>query len=188
MKLHPRATISPVRRRLFTVASVLSLLPCMAAMALWIESYWRWEAIIWHPSAPLVRLDSAAGELCVCGAPNSVGFNVFPGDELNRLGGKSSEAKIWLSAELTHQRFAWFGFAYVVNRQSIWKVSLYFPHWSVACFFGFLPMALGLWTIRSHRRISPTACTSCGYDLRASELRCPECGMAFFTPDSGPTG
>ena len=48
-----------------------------------------------------------------------------------------------------------------------------------------LPLSAGLllaWRIRRTRRVSmPGCCANCGYDLRATPGRCPECGV---TPDS----
>lgn len=51
------------------------------------------------------------------------------------------------------------------------------PHWSVA---GLLALPL-IWTLAGffiRRRKVPGLCPTCGYDLRASPERCPECGAS----------
>ena len=61
-----------------------------------------------------------------------------------------------------------------------YEVSIEFPHWCIA-----VPLALGplrwawVWVWhrrRSQRRREQGLCMQCGYDLRASRERCPECG------------
>jgi hypothetical protein len=50
------------------------------------------------------------------------------------------------------------------------------PHWCPMLVFGTLP-AWRLWPIlRLWRRRPPGVCVACGYDLRATPERCPECG------------
>jgi hypothetical protein len=44
--------------------------------------------------------------------------------------------------------------------------------------FALALLALGLLLRRSGRRVSINACSICGYDLRGSPGRCPECGCA----------
>ncbi|HVX87146.1 MAG TPA: hypothetical protein VH253_20345 [Phycisphaerae bacterium] len=56
-----------------------------------------------------------------------------------------------------------------------WAFSLYYLLFLVALY----PVmhAISMW--RQRRRHSQDLCTRCGYDLRASKDRCPECGTPF---------
>lgn len=54
---------------------------------------------------------------------------------------------------------------------------LVFPHWFAASLFSLLPLIWIGMRVRHHRRTARRGlCTVCGYDLRASTERCPECG------------
>jgi hypothetical protein len=65
------------------------------------------------------------------------------------------------------------GFHYS-NPTEIRLVSL--PHWFLALLFAILPAVHLRAAIRSRRRHRAGHCPTCGYDLRATPERCPECG------------
>jgi hypothetical protein len=55
------------------------------------------------------------------------------------------------------------------------------PHWAALLFFGVLTMPLVMTvhrSIRAKRRAAAGQCIACGYDVRATPGRCPECGAA----------
>jgi hypothetical protein len=67
------------------------------------------------------------------------------------------------------------GFGATVDRFGVVVV----PCWFVAVLAALLP---GAWVVRHDRRVRRRIeryCEACGYDLRGSPGRCPECGEAF---------
>jgi hypothetical protein len=61
------------------------------------------------------------------------------------------------------------------------------PHWFAALLFGAWPVVrIRRWR-RTRRRLARGQCTNCGYDLRGSHDRCPECGAPIALPLAGRT-
>jgi hypothetical protein len=52
------------------------------------------------------------------------------------------------------------------------------PHWSLAVVFAILPAFQFRAILRSQHRHRQGLCPRCGYDLRATPERCPECGTS----------
>jgi hypothetical protein len=56
------------------------------------------------------------------------------------------------------------------------------PAWFVVLVTGILP---AIWIVKWRRRPrwGPGCCAGCGYDLRATPVRCPECGRVVERPE-----
>jgi hypothetical protein len=52
---------------------------------------------------------------------------------------------------------------------------LRFPYWMLVA-ASMMPALIWCWIHRPHFGYPPGHCKKCGYDLRASKNRCPECG------------
>jgi hypothetical protein len=163
-----------LRRKLFTLLAAISLLLCVATAALWVRSVSVHDEIIRERTAKnswkLLTVASNRGVL-------RVRFNEF----VFRNGSSvlSADTITWKrSADAsTHEGGGLSGFTnggVVKGAQAARWVTV--PHWFVVAILGVLPV---LWFAErrrtAHRRAS-NRCTVCGYDLRATPERCPECG------------
>lgn len=61
---------------------------------------------------------------------------------------------------------------------------LYVPSWALCALGAALPAGrVVAWRRRMRRALRPGFCAACGYDLRATPNRCPECGVAAVKGD-----
>ena len=82
----------------------------------------------------------------------------------------------------------WLGFRYISTDTWYPKAQLQFgyptarsraifvPHWAIAIVTAILPALSIISLIRNRNRRDKNLCPHCGYDLRATPGRCPECG------------
>jgi hypothetical protein len=62
------------------------------------------------------------------------------------------------------------------------------PHWFVILLFGWVPVWAMIRFYKSRRKKGQGLCQVCGYDLRATPDRCPECGtIPANAPANSPT-
>jgi hypothetical protein len=159
----------------------------MATVALWVRSYWIDDAWYVRYELHYIHLASYRGELGIeFGAVSGVGprslynpswvsryrpvpVDRMPGSDyvhIVELGGK------WKTTPPYHDVL---GFRWHPRYSYTWEYKergIAVPAWFVVMLTGFLPAVRAL---RS-RRLGAGLCASCGYDLRATPGRCPECG------------
>jgi hypothetical protein len=179
-------------RYLFTLCSVVSLLLCVAVCVLWVRSCWVTDQLIWQ------RVDGRrSGQSAQGGVVLDLSFSRFSGRPADFCGliYASGEARpaLWYEVTLflqsrhpgdTTAGSQWGGFGWYETRKANGDryASVVAPFWSFALASAVLPLG---WTtmrlcsrIHARRRKGGALCLNCGYDLRASPERCPECGTA----------
>lgn len=189
-------------RTLFTILSAVSLLLCVGTCVLWVRSYWCTEMIgTWNQ----VIVNGTVVEACrgVVSSQGAVGVAAYQSEQ-----GATECAKMQGAVPVAFSRRGWIanapaypvelrddasllGFFYA--RQTIGSPPEYkleenrhfvrIPYWFIVLLFAVAP-ALRPYDrlrqqLRRRREIMRGPCTTCGYDLRASPERCPECGAAI---------
>ena len=181
-------------RRLLNLLTALSLLLCVAASGLWVrgrfvEDLWtRWTTV------PGSRGDAGGG-------PEEVQDFVISGNGRLVVG---TDRYRWLRQELAgnpapgwrygprpagnpYRSSEWTGWRSRVPVQPYhksyanvgWSVrsrGVEIHYWLVALLTAVLPASAARGIINRWRRRAPGLCRRCGYDLRATPGRCPECG------------
>lgn len=176
-------------RRLLKTLTALSLLCCVAACVLWARSYGRSDQIVWAADGTRHALRSAPGHvvLSLYAGP----ARVPPPHGLRYERGDPSPAELELMTVLllcydpTARTVHWErgGFAWS-QRQSSRDliVTGVVPFWAVSLASAGPPVG---WIVMRLRRAmrrrrggekTTGLCPVCGYDLRATPHRCPECG------------
>ena len=167
-------------RILIDIFSVLSLMVCLASMGLWARSHFVGDQWLWHDRPDnqerFASLASGRGWVRYGWWDNSrlSGVNLPPGYRAVRTADKG----IYPIARPGDRHIAFPGFRY--DRYSdgsfqpgmIVSIAYAWP----AALTAVLPAIGIVRRCRDRQRKAGGFCPTCGYDLRATPDRCPECG------------
>jgi hypothetical protein len=176
--------------RLFSIllnaVTVLSLLLCVGTVVLWVRSYRMTEQINWRNAGGWRAVRSVRGDVEV--ALLLADWSNYPWEfrapryerdaagppynYLRLMGGNWDDVNFnweWRSFAWHHKRNTRLGTLHAEG---------FVPFWSVAATTALPPLGWTALRIRSRRRRQRGVglCPHCGYDLRATPDRCPECG------------
>jgi hypothetical protein len=172
----------PVRSRLFTLCSAVSLLLCAAVCVLWIRSYWVGEAVYREGPAYRLAVLSSKGQ---CSA-----FRMTYPKSADNGPPRWMYSNRGMWAEVTQRPdlyradpgvrcygpIAGFGlFDKPAGPPGMGTREVFVPYWFLALLTAAGPAAWWHHARRARSR-SLGLCSACGYDLRATPERCPECG------------
>ena len=155
------------RRRLFSFCSALSLLLCVAVCTLWVRSHLRGDDL----------QHSLNGE-------TDLRFWTRPGSVFVTIGSIRDEfvpEDGWKHRSSPPDREGSRAFAFERTRVSTGYASAEYLTvgvrlWLPASFFSILPAGVVYRQMQFRRNQRYGKCPVCGYDLRATPDRCPECG------------
>ena len=162
------------RLNLVNVASLLSLMLCMATATLWARSCFRHDAVVLLTPRHETRAVSDGGRLMIRRSREShnerlaVRWSVF--DAYGS--GSAGETDRWWNRLGFAARGNTYGVPGLLNPAE-WTIEI--PHWTLVLPLILPPLLWLRWFVRRRTR-REGVCSSCGYDLRASTDRCPECG------------
>jgi len=156
--------------RLFTLASAFSLLLCAGTLALWVSSYWRDIGVAAQPPPHNTTCYMWESD---CGAFT---LSISNGTDDMRLIGEGWDLSLFYPPSRPDDHVfcpTWYSRLWFQHQSYFgpWRGEWTVPHWFVMLATGLLPFIR--W--RSGR-VPSGCCRRCGYDLRATPDRCPECG------------
>jgi len=199
-------------RRLLNILTLLSLLLCVTAAALWVRSYRYVDEVVYQsPQAELVDWHAI---VCFMGGhliyscdtheyavpptgrppPPDIGFSY------SASGWGAGEAVLYVDLmdqvqdAGTYTRFRGWGFHFARSRyhdtyagqaQVYRTTKVHSPLWFLTTLFAISPGYVGVRSWRNRRMVRRGLCPRCGYDLRASPERCPECGTVAASEPAG---
>jgi hypothetical protein len=174
--------------------TALSLLLCMAVVALWVRSGWRSDSVAVVDNT--VEREGDHGVLWRS-------YTASSGRGVLRLAVEDNETRIRSDEAWPAPRPAWEFRRFTDNRPASLALTrgrgwlgvssgsdfgmgsggsaleryLTVPHWAAAAVLA-TPLVKRIRSWRAKQRDRTGLCASCGYDLRATPGRCPECGAA----------
>jgi len=175
-------------RRLLYFLTALSLLLFVATAVLWVRSYVLSDKFArWHPGG-VYSARTARGHLVV---------EMWRGDRSLRPGERYGfvyerddvypaalevipRLYVYPDPSVSESKWHRAGFGWYTRRRvdGVMSAAASAPFWALAAASVALPLGRAAsWLIRARRRRKrPGLCPACGYDLRATPDRCPECG------------
>lgn len=175
-------------RHLVTLCSLISLLLCIGFCVLWVRSYWNTDALEYRSPGGIWAVTTASGKLVAQLNPGEETTPAYYGWLYMRMNPYTapsySVAYSHLDAARSYKdwEFAGMGWYAVHDRNGMHTTTGVAPFSYFVIATALLP---AVWVPRRVRSMlrgrkwgRAGLCPSCGYDLRASPERCPECGTA----------
>jgi hypothetical protein len=163
--------------------TALSLLLLCAALAAWVRGYFVSDQLILTTRAPVMwAVAYGKGRIDFVRATFDPSSFVETADsfaiEKPEAGWKVIHAKPEERDDLQlvppEHEMRFLGAAYRSGKVLFMYVqNISLPMWILVLAFAIEP---AIWTVRRRRRRGPGHCRACGYDIRATPQRCPECG------------
>jgi hypothetical protein len=163
-----------MRRKFVNFAAAVTLLLCVAVCVLWVRSYWVSETVGHHDG--LLECEARTGR-------GSISFSYML---YNRLRPPEHRWKYSRRAP---------AYPGLIADQSYWHISfslsigrfagIIVPYAVPAVLLAVAPLWRLVSWVRARRRRGIGGCATCGYDLRATPDRCPECGAVPAAPAAG---
>jgi hypothetical protein len=180
-----------MRRKLFTLAAAVSALLCIAAVVLWVRGYWAYDDLAWtrasnagnrHYSWYLSLASGRGGLGVMLDAEVAYTDSLSPAEAARPLDRWSAPEHLRHApaypqpfAPRAAVTFGGFAVLWVANPGTVAR-DVIVPAWFVVLLTAATP-ALWLWRTTVRRAAARAGlCSRCGYDLRATPDRCPECG------------
>jgi hypothetical protein len=171
----------PMSRRLSILLAGASLTFSLVMAALWIRSYWVCDMVEHYDPRVSFGAQSLRGRIAFVRIRLSQGDPAaFDAEPWHDHGKGIQHVAISAQGEIGESKmpFGWwrspkmqFPKNFVMDR-----VVIFGSDWAI-CLLGIVPFARWVWLERKRRRDrNPGICRTCGYDLRATPDRCPECG------------
>jgi hypothetical protein len=165
MSSHVQSPCGRMRDRIFVVSRTvgrifrtMSLLFLLLVLWLWVRSYFAWDSI------NQVRAGGEIGFGSACGR-----FTMWWG-----ASGGGDLKWYWITHRPpAEERAAWSGFDGGRIMNLLW---VGVPYWFLALLALAPPVYALARSRRRRRHAQHPVCAACGYDLRATPDRCPECG------------
>lgn len=158
-------------RRLFNLAVVVSLLLCVGVLVLWARSHRQLIGVRLQVGTTSLDVGLPAGQLVIAWGDRRPGPGVeaLTSPEPVHMG-RDFRAQTNVTEFRSFLGFGW----YRLSTDN--TVGLLLPCWFLVALLAAMPAAWVRGRVKMRTARQRGLCGSCGYDLRASPGRCPECG------------
>jgi hypothetical protein len=182
-----------LRRIAWNGLAAMSTLLCLATTLVWIRSYYIWDRAYIEVVEPGTNGSSRIIQNSVYTLPSVIYLGQFYYLQTTSRPDRgplvvqsfpqrvtSWDGRLMRPPRWKFLRSAWSdtGKEYVGNGQWLQEQDLVIPDWLLVFVFSVVPI---IWSRRARRAVicrkTPSySCLNCGYDLRATPTKCPECG------------
>jgi hypothetical protein len=167
-----------VRRRVVSLASAVSLALCAVVVAMWARSSRQDDVIYYFGRGMMIQAQQAHG-MVLLGWGEPYPSYRYDKRAWQRFTRPALPAGAYRQSWRVSRGFSFHREEIGGSFNQIKQWRLVVPHWFIVAVLAIPPVR---WAWRRRRRPRPGGCRSCGYDLRATPDRCPECGTAPIGP------